>query len=778
MKQILQDLKNGKTELIEVPRPRAKSGHFYIQTTTSLISAGTERMLIDFGKGNYLQKARQQPDKVKMVVDKVKTDGLLPTVDAVFAKLGAPLPLGYCNVGLAVDGNGVRSQVLGFRQEEEGDVGFGMLDGGDGESGGNGDEGDGMMQEELVEIGDGIKVGDRVVSNGHHAEFVCVPKNLCARVPENVSDEEAAFTVIGAIALQGVRLAAPTLGEYFVVTGLGLVGLMTVQILVANGCSVLGIDFDGGKCALAESFGARTVNLGKGEDPVRAAEMFTRGRGVDGVIVCAATKSNDPIRQATEMCRRKGRIVLTGVTGLELSRDLFFKKELSFQVSCSYGPGRYDPVYEDQGQDYPFEYVRWTEQRNFEAVLDLMASGKLDVKPLISHRYAFEDAEEAYGMVAAGSEPYVGIVLEYGKNSAHGTHGKTRKKEEEIEEVGLKSEEEGRTVRLKSSVTAPSASPKAAIPVIGMIGAGGYTGQVLLPAMVKDKNIRLKSISSGAGVSGTHLGKKFGFEQSTTDTEGLLADPAINTVFITTRHNSHYRFVMDALKAEKHVFVEKPLCLTKDELDSIVETYSNLKPNTCNLKPSIMLGFNRRFSPLIQEMKHKLGSMIGPKSMVMTVNAGEIPLDHWTQDPKVGGGRVIGEACHFIDLLRYMAGCPIVGHDKVVMKSTAGDTLTITLKFEDGSIGTVHYFANGSKMFPKERLEVFCDGKTMQMDNFRALKGFGFAKKGFKNMRLWRQDKGQSGEVRAFFDSIREGKESPIPFDEIVEVMKVTLDLA
>jgi predicted dehydrogenase/threonine dehydrogenase-like Zn-dependent dehydrogenase len=771
MKQILQDLKNGKTELIEVPKPRAKSGHFYIQTTTSLISAGTERMLIDFGKGNYLQKARQQPDKVRMVVDKVKTDGLLPTVDAVFAKLGAPLPLGYCNVGVAVPG---RVKVEGLRVKEEGDVAEIAGELAEMKEGGEMRGVDG----EVVEIGDGIKVGDRVVSNGHHAEFVCVPKNLCARVPENVSDEEAAFTVIGAIALQGVRLAAPTLGEYFVVTGLGLVGLMTVQILVANGCSVLGIDFDGGKCALAESFGARTVNLGKGEDPVRAAEVFTRGRGVDGVIVCAATKSNDPIRQATEMCRRKGRIVLTGVTGLELSRDLFFKKELSFQVSCSYGPGRYDPAYEDQGQDYPFEFVRWTEQRNFEAVLDLMASGKLDVKPLISHRYAFEDAEEAYGMVAGGSEPYVGIVLDYGKNSAHGTHGKTRKKEEEIEEVGLSSEEEGRTVQLKSSVNAPNTASKAAIPVIGMIGAGGYTGQVLLPAMVKDKNIRLKSISSGAGVSGTHLGKKFGFEESTTDTEGLLADPAINTVFITTRHNSHYRFVMDALKAEKHIFVEKPLCLTSEELDSIVETYSNLKPKTSNLKPAIMLGFNRRFSPLIQEMKHKLGSMIGPKSMVMTVNAGEIPLDHWTQDPKVGGGRVIGEACHFIDLLRYMAGCPIVSHDKVVMKSAAGDTLTITLKFEDGSIGTVHYFANGSKMFPKERLEVFCDGKIMQMDNFRALKGFGFAKKGFKNMRLWRQDKGQSGEVRAFFDAIREGKESPIAFEEIVEVMRVTLDLA
>jgi len=761
VKQILQDLKNGKTQLVEVPTPRIKSGHFYIQTTTSLISAGTERMLIDFGKGNYLQKARKQPDKVKMVLDKVKTDGLLPTVDAVFAKLGTPLPLGYCNVGR------IKGRETGDGRQETGDDG-------------RQETGDGRQEigKETRSAGGGLKsegvgsfsAGTRVVSNGNHAEYVCVPKNLCVKVPDNVSDEEAAFTVIGAIALQGVRLAAPTLGEYFIVTGLGLVGLMTVQILVANGCSVLGIDFDGAKCALAEQFGAKTVNLREGEDPIRVADVFSRGRGVDGVIVCAATTSNDPIRQATEMCRRKGRIVLTGVTGLELSRDVFFKKELSFQVSCSYGAGRYDPTYEDQGHDYPFDYVRWTEQRNFEAVLDLMAVGKLDVRPLITHRFAFEDAEKAYGMVADNSEPYIGIILNYEKNIAHGIHGKTRKNENE--DTG-----EGRTVRLKGSAPLATGHSSLATPVVGFIGAGGYTGQVLLPAVVKNKGIRLKSISSGAGVSGTHLGKKFGFETSTTDTEGLLADKEINTVFITTRHNSHYRFIMDALAAGKHVFVEKPLCLTTEELDSIVDTYSNLKPNTCDLKPLVMLGFNRRFSPLIQEMKKKLGSMTGPKSMVMTVNAGEIPLDHWTQDSKVGGGRIIGEACHFIDLLRYLADSPIVSYDKTVMDSKAGDTLTINLKFEDGSIGTVHYFANGSKMFPKERVEVFCDGKVMQLDNFRALKGFGFPKKGFKNMRLWKQDKGQCGEVKAFFDAIKEGKKSPIAFEEIVEVMRVTLDL-
>ncbi|ACV67688.1 bi-domain-containing oxidoreductase [Desulfohalobium retbaense] len=721
MKQILQDLQNGKTELVEVPKPRTKSGHLYIQSSTSLISAGTERMLIDFGKGNYLQKARQQPEKVKEVLDKVRTDGLMPTVEAVRSKLGAPLPLGYCNVGRVEDpATSFKGQVLSFKKN------------------------------------------DRVASNGPHAEYVCVPKNLCAKVPDNVSDEEAAFTVIGAIALQGVRLAEPTLGEYFVVTGLGLVGLMTVQILSANGCSVLGIDFDPDKCRLAERFGAKAVCLGQGEDPLRVADGFSKGRGVDGVIICAATKSNDPIRQATEMCRRKGRIVLTGVTGLELSRDLFFKKELSFQVSCSYGPGRYDPEYEDKGKDYPFEFVRWTEQRNFEAVLDLMAAGKLDVKPLISHRFVFENAEDAYRMIADNSEPYVGIILDY----------------QSSEGGGRKTEGGGWTVQLRSSQTSDLRSPTSA--VVGMIGAGGYTGQVLLPAMGKGSDVRFKTIASGTGVSGTHLGKKFGFEQSTTDTEALLSDPEINTVFVTTRHNTHYRFVMQALEAGKHVFVEKPLCMNREELDDISNAYADRGSLTSNHRPPIlMLGFNRRFAPLIQQMQQALGAMSGPKSMIMTVNAGEIPLEHWTQDPQVGGGRIIGEACHFIDLLRYLAGAHITGYDKTVMQSAGGDTLTITLRFADGSIGAVHYFANGSKMFPKERLEVFCEGKILQMNNFRTLKGYGFPRKGRGgNKRLWRQDKGQQAEMQAFFAAIREGQASPIPFEEITEVMRVTLALA
>ena len=372
MKQILQDLKTGETVMAEVPCPRGKSGHLLIQTTASLISAGTERMLLEFGKAGWVEKARQQPDKVRQVLDKIKTDGLMPTIEAVKAKMDQPLPLGYCNVGIVQDAGG-RPEIMGFR------------------------------------------AGDRVVSNGPHAEVVCVPKNLCARIPANVSDDEAAFTVLGAIGLQGVRLARPSLGEGFAVIGLGLIGLLTVQILRANGCRVLGIDLDSSKCALARQFGAETVDISQGENPLPSAISFSRGRGVDGVLITTATKSNEPVHQAAEMCRRGGRIILVGVTGLELRRDDFYKKELSFQVSCSYGPGRYDPEYEDKGHDYPLGFVRWTEQRNFEAVLDLLAEGKLAVNQLISHHFKIEKAAAAYELISRGKEPYLGIILTYGE---------------------------------------------------------------------------------------------------------------------------------------------------------------------------------------------------------------------------------------------------------------------------------------------------------------------------------------------------------------------------
>ena len=712
MKQILQDLKNGVTDLVEVPCPNAGSGHLLIRTSRSLVSAGTERMLLDFGKASPIQKARQQPDKVRMVLDKIRTDGLLPTLDAVRNKLEQPLPLGYCNVGVVME------------------VGRGV---------------------------DGFAVGERVASNGKHAEVVSVPVNLCARIPDLVGDEAAAFTVVGAIALQGIRLAQPTLGEAVVVTGLGLIGQLTVQLLRANGCRVLGIDLDPAKLQLARSFGAEVVNLCAGEDPVVAAERFSRGRGVDAVIVTASTRSNEPMHQAALMCRKRGRIVLVGVTGLELSRDDFFKKELTFQVSASYGPGRYDPTYEEKGQDYPVGFVRWTEQRNFEAVLDMMADGRLDVQPLISHRFSLEQTGAAYAVVG-GSEPSMGILLEY----------PTR---EEKPDAVLRLP----TVALAAAVSSTAsrtAGEKA--PAVAFIGSGNYATAVLIPAF-KAAGARLASVASNSGVSGVHAGTKHGFDETTTDTAKLFADPGVHAVVITTRHDSHSRLVLQALAAGKHVFVEKPLCLTLAELAEIEATCRGGIGQE-QRGPIVMVGFNRRFAPQITKLKSLLGGVSGPKALVMTVNAGAIPADHWTQDKEVGGGRIVGEACHFIDLLRFLVGVPICRYTRSAMDTATGDTATLQFEFEDGSIGSVHYFANGSKSFPKERLEVFAAGRVIQLDNFTKLTGHNWP--GFRKMNLWRQDKGQAACAESFVKAIAAGGAAPIAFEEILEVSRVAIELS
>ena len=705
MKQILQTLSTGVTELADVPCPHVGTGQLLIRTTRSLISAGTERMLVDFGKATLIQKARQQPDKVKMVLDKIRTDGLLPTLDAVRNKLDQPLPMGYCNVGV------------------------------------------------VAELGAGVSsfaVRDRVASNGKHAEMVSVPVNLCARVPDRVTDEEAAFTVVGAVGLQGVRLVQPTLGEAVVVTGLGLIGLITVQLLRAHGCRVLGIDLDPAKLELARTFGAETANLSAGEDPVVAAECFSRGRGVDAVIVAAATNSSEPMHQAALMCRKRGRIVLVGVTGLDLSRADFYEKELSFHVSCSYGPGRYDPAYEG-GHDYPVGFVRWTAQRNFEAVLDMMADRRLDVSSLISHRFKLEQTQQAYAVVG-GSEPSLGILLEYPAL------------EQQSNDV----------LRVSRVHLPPSARVRSTsnAPAVAFIGSGNYATAVLTPAF-KAAGARLVSVASSAGVSGVHAGRKYGFEETTTDTARLFADPDVDAVVVTTRHNSHAHFVLQALEAGKHVFVEKPLCLTVTELDEIEAAYARLAEH--GKAPLAMVGFNRRFGAHVQQIKALLAGVSGPKSFVMTVNAGAIPTEHWTQDPAVGGRRIVGEACHFIDLLRFLADSPIVSHSRLAMESANGDTVSLQLAFADGSIGTVHYFANGCRTFPKERLEVFAAGRVLQLDNFRKLWGFGWP--GFRKMNLWRQDKGQKACAAAFLQALRQGG-SPIPFDQIVEVSRVTIQLA
>jgi predicted dehydrogenase/threonine dehydrogenase-like Zn-dependent dehydrogenase len=717
MKQLLQNLSSGCTEVVEQPLPLLKNGNVLVQSRSSLISAGTERMLVDFGKAGLIGKAKSQPDKVKQVIDKIKTDGLATTIHAVRSKLDQPLPLGYCNVGTII------------------------------EAGGNG------------QPATGLEVGCRVVSNGAHAEVVSVPMNLCIKVPESVSDETAAFTVLGAIGLQGIRLAQPTLGEAFVVTGLGLIGQLTAQLLTAHGCRVMGIDTDSRKCELAEQFGVTTVDLSNGVDPLEAANCFSRGNGVDGVLITAATKSSQPVHQAAQMCRKRGRIVLVGVTGLALSRAVFYEKELSFQVSCSYGPGRYDPAYEEKGHDYPFGLVRWTEKRNFQAVLDMMAAGKIDVRPLISHRFAFEEAEKAYHLISGNTEPYLGIILEYNRDGTV-----------DAPQISRISRIKDRTIQLKHTIQKSPTDKQS--PVIGLIGAGNYTGQVLLPALTKT-GARLKTIASGTGISGTHHGKKFGFELSTTDAKTIFDDPEINTVFITTRHNSHARLALAALEGGKHIFVEKPLCLTKQELSEIISVYGSLPSH--HAPQLFMVGFNRRFAPLIIRAKKFLDMVHEPKSLVMTVNAGAIPPEHWTQDPAVGGGRIIGEACHFIDLLRFLAGSKIVSAGMDSMNSQTKDTASIQLGFADGSMGTVHYFSNGSKAFPKERLEVFTNGRILQLDNFRVLRGYGW--KGFKVMKNRRQDKGHAACANNFVQAIAEGKDAPIPFEEIVEITKRTLSL-
>lgn len=703
MKQILQSLKTGSTEVADVPCPAPARGQVLIRTSRTLVSAGTERMLVDFGKAGLVGKARQQPDKVRQVLDKIRTDGLAPTLEAVFNKLDQPLPLGYCNVGRIMD------------------VGAGVS---------------------------AFSAGERVVSNGKHAEAVAVPINLCARVPDAVPDDEAAFTVLGAIALQGIRLVQPTLGEAVVVTGLGLIGLMAVQLLRAHGCRVLGIDFDPEKLRLAESFGAETVDLSAGADPVSAAQLFSRGRGVDAVIVTASTRSSEPMHQAALMCRKRGRIVLVGVAGLELSRADFYEKELTFQVSCSYGPGRYDPAYEEKGQDYPVGFVRWTEQRNFEAVLDMMADGRLDVKPLISHRFPLDRAPAAYEIVT-GSKPSLGILLDY----------------------GVAEEADERAFRQRTVCLRPAPADSAGKAAVGFIGSGNYAGAVLVPAF-REAGARLVSVASSAGVSGLHVGRKFGFEKTTTDVAELLEDATINAVVIATRHDTHAGLVCRALQAGKHVFVEKPLALSRQELDDIGAARNASieagKPAT------VMVGFNRRFAPQIRKMKNLLEGVAGPKAFVMTVNAGAIPAGHWTQDRQTGGGRIVGEACHFIDLLRYLAAAPVEKHGVAMMASPTGDTATITLTFADGSVGSIHYFANGSKSFPKERLEVFSGGRILQLDNFRRLHGFGWP--GFRKMNLWRQDKGQKACAAAFVRAVEQGGAAPIPFEELMEVSRLSIE--
>ncbi|OYD44529.1 dehydrogenase [Sphingobacterium cellulitidis] len=682
MKQIIQSFKTGETILEEIPAPEVGFGKILIQTTYSLVSLGTERMLVEFGKSNLISKARQQPDKVKQVLDKIKTDGLMPTLEAVFNKLGEPLPLGYCNVG------------------------------------------------RVIAVGEGVsefKVGDRVASNGQHAEFVSVPKNLAVHIPDNVKDEEATFTVIGSIGLQGIRLLNPTIGETVVVIGMGLIGLITAQLLLANGCRVIGVDLDETKLQMAKKWGVIPFNSRQG-DVVKFIEDKTGDVGADGVIITASAKNNDIISQAARMSRKRGRIVLVGVIGLELNRAEFYEKELTFQVSCSYGPGRYDDNYENKGIDYPLPFVRWTEKRNFETILNAISSKRLLVEEMITEIVPLNDYKNIYGEI--GHSKSIASILKYND---------------------ILNLTPSRNVKLFDSEYSKGTG------VLGIIGAGNFTKMTMLPAL-KGTNVSIKYVASNGGVSGTALAQKYGIANSTTDYKEILKDEEVDLVLITTRHNLHSRMVIEALKAGKNVFVEKPLALNKKELEEIILVQKESKN-------SLTVGFNRRFSPHIEKVKKVLGN--SPMNVIATMNAGSIPSNVWVHDLKIGGGRIVGEACHFIDLITFLTGSKV----KSVCMNAMGqspeentDNATILLKYENGSTGVINYFSNGSKAYSKERIEIYSQERTLVVDNFRKTEGYGVS--GFSKLST-SLDKGHKNQFVNLIKGVKEGSKSIIPLDEI-----------
>ena len=694
MKYLIQNFKTGETILEEIPVPQVRKGCILIKTSRSLVSLGTEKMLVEFGKANFIDKARQQPEKVKQVFDKIKTDGFKPTFDAISRKLSEPIPLGYCNVG------------------------------------------------EVVEIGEGIsefKIGDRVASNGHHAEVVCVPKNLAVIIPDNVSDDEATFTVVGAIALQGIRLANPTLGETVAVIGLGLIGQLTVDLLQANGCEVVAFDFDQSKVDLANTKGIKAFKVSEDIDAVKIALEITQNIGVDAVIITASNKSNEVISQAAKMSRKRGRIVLVGVVGLNINRADFYEKELTFQVSCSYGPGRHDDNYERNGQDYPIDFVRWTLNRNFETVLKFISTGQLKVNDLITEIVDFQDYDQIYGNISESKS--IASILKY-----RGDIDVTKTK-----------------ITLRNQIAHDKNT------VLGIIGSGNFTKATVLPVLSKLK-AHIKYLSSSSGLSGTLLAKKFNVQYSTTDNDVILNDLEVDAVIITTRHNAHAPMCMAALQAGKHVFVEKPLALTLEEIDEIINVYAQSDK-------TLTVGFNRRFSPFVQDIKQKLGGSNLPINVVITVNAGEIPANRWTQNMSIGGGRIIGEACHFIDLITYLSGSLV---ESVIMNSMGKnpqentDNATILLKYQNGSTGVINYFSNGNKSYSKERIEVYSQGRTMIIDNFKNSKYYGLKSSGISGI-FKSQNKGHHEQFRLFLERLKNGGEPIIPFEEIINTSRTSI---
>lgn len=706
MKQLLQNIKTGKTTVEDVPLPTPREGQALVKVSASLVSAGTERMVVEFAGKSLVGKARSRPDLVRQVLDKARREGLVSTAQAALSRLDQPMALGYSSAGtIAALGENIQ----------------------------------------------GFRVGQRVACAGGgyaaHAEYNVIPHNLLTQLPENVDFESAAFTTLGAIALHGFRLAEPQIGENVAIIGMGLLGLLAAQIASAAGCKVLGIDVDPARVALAASLGLKAVRR---EEAVDSAAAFTANRGFDAILICADTSSNDPVELAGTIARDRARVVATGAVGLTFPRKIYYEKEISFINSRSYGPGRYDLSYEDQGVDYPLGYVRWTEGRNFEAVVELMAKGQLQVKPLITHRFSIERAAEAYEVITGKKkEPFLGVVLTY-------PEGRTK--------------EESR-VDFPAIVHRPSSAVQ-----LGVLGAGMFANSVLLPSIQKAGNIELIGIASSGGLHAQHAGKKSGFQYATSNEDEIINDPNVNTVAILTRHNSHADLVVKVLKAGKHVFVEKPLAITPKQLKAI-EAQLLITNNSL-----LLAGFNRRFAPLARSLSSFFSYYTDPKYIHYRVNAGPIPLNHWTHDPEVGGGRIIGEGCHFVDFLTFLVGAApasVVAHalpdHGAALSVSKGryreDNVSMTFTFPDGSIGIVDYLANGDRSFPKERVEVFCAGQICVLDDFVSLQT---VRDGRKKVERATQDKGWVDEWKAFTTSIREGGEPPIPYEQLIGVTRAT----
>lgn len=698
MKQLLQNMRDGKAVVEEVPVPTPRAGMALVKTEASLVSAGTERMVVEFAEKSLVGKARSRPDLVRQVIDKAKREGLLATAQAAFDRLDQPMALGYSSAGT------------------------------------------------IVEIGDdmqGFKFGQRVACAGGgyavHAEYVLVPRNLLTPLPETVDFESAAFTTLGAIALHGFRLAEPQLGETVAVIGMGLLGLLTGQIASAAGCRVLGIDIDPERIALASSLGLQACLRNQAKN---SARTFTANRGFDMVIICAGTSSNDPVELAGEIARDRGRVVATGAVGLEFPRKVYYEKELSFINSRSYGPGRYDAAYEEGGKDYPIGYVRWTEGRNFEAIVDLLASGKLQVQPLVTHRFPIEQATEAYDVITGKKEEsFLGVLLTYPEG---------KKKEE------------------RRVVFNPSSFDTANLVRLGVLGAGLFANATLLPTLKKVDGIELVGIASAGGLHAQHAAKKFGFAYASSSADEIINDPNVNTIAILTRHNSHADLVIKALEAGKHVLVEKPLAINIEQLDQITE------PLKSNHQSLISVGYNRRFAPLALQLASHFAHRTEALYAHYRVNAGYLPLNHWTQDPEIGGGRIIGEGCHFIDFITFLVGAAPVSVNAAALPDNgkySEDNVSMTFTFPDGSIGVVDYLANGDKSFPKERVEVFCGGVIAVLDDFRALETI---HDGRRKTVKGTQDKGWKDEWVAFVKAIREGGVPLIPYEQLIGVTKTT----